>query len=127
MFNQNITWYTRTPILAGVTTTIGIGRPSEVVNVVTRCAQLPFLRFTLVTDQDCNIYIDGSINNAAWPVLTTITAAAGIVTTTYDLAAPHGDDGYFVITMPMMRIRLNNPTAVDQTTMEFYASLSNHR
>ncbi len=126
--NNNITtWYSSTVIAATTTITVGIGRPSSTSNIVARCPQLPFLRFSLLTDTSCILTVQGSINNGTWIALATITAAANVLATAYDLPTPQGDDGFLVIQMPLMRITLENPTVAAQTAMTFYAVLSNQR
>ena len=75
-------------------------------------------------DQPVRLIVDGAksaFDFAAGYIMETQLGIAATPITPYLLAAPRNQTGFVTLTMPKIRIRLENTGVADTTTMTFYA------
>jgi len=111
-------------------TNLGIGANSVVFqggsatyNGIIDARRTPYLKFTLYADTILTFDIEGSMDAATFIVMETVAGVAGAHTDTYNLAAPRGEIGWYVTSMPFVRLRLTNG-AVATTTLYCFATFS---
>lgn len=89
------------------------------------CRSFPYCRLFLYADQIIRLDIEMSPDNTAWYVAEVLAMpAANVHTDVYDLMAPRGQTGIYVIGAPWVRFRLTNTGAVATLNLRFHATLA---
>lgn len=121
---SDLNFYRFTNINNGANALMFLG--SQLLGTQADARSLPYLRFGLFADQALTLAIE-ALDRGAGTLRTPISALVPASTyfDTYNLPAPYGSNGVYVVQWPLVQIRLTNASGANTTVLQFWASLSN--
>lgn len=89
------------------------------------CMYRPYLRFGLFADQVLTLTIEVSLDDLTYTVDQTLVTVASTWFHAYDLPAPRGANGYYVVDANYVQLRIANASGTDTTVLYFHAAIRN--
>lgn len=120
-------WKYETPIIAGATITVPCG--GEVCTGYRTKGEAydrHYLHFGVYADQETEFEIVPHIASSTPRTWFKLIVPANTLYTAYDCPSPIGDNGFIVVPWPFFNMTLKNSSAVNHTTLSFYARLQNY-
>jgi hypothetical protein len=86
--------------------------PNTMIPGVLNAHEYRYFAIDVITDDAVTVDIDFAVHPAVFITFTTLVCAAGPAAhfSTYNLPPPFNRDGFLVLSMPWMRLVVNNPT-----------------